>query len=324
MKAITYYKYGSTEVLHLAELPKPTPKENEILVKIHASTVTPVDCSFRSANPFIVRFFTGMFRPKMPVLGTELAGEIVAIGKMVSRFSVGDRIFAALADGRGAHGEYICLPEDGAQITLPHNMDFAHAATLCNGALTALPFLRDSGKIAPNQRVLINGASGSIGIAAVQLAKYFGAHVTGVCSGKNVDFVRSLGADMMIDYTQDDFTKPNQPYDIIFDTVGKSSFFASQRALAPKGIYLSTVITCETFFMMLWTSLRSGKKARLSATGLRSAPDQIKDMEMIKVLVEDGILTAEIDRTYPLEQIADAYRYVETGHKRGNVVIQIA
>ncbi len=324
MKAITYYNYGSSEVLHQVEMPKPTPQANEILVKIHASTVTPVDCSFRSADPFIVRFFTGLFRPKMPVLGTELAGEIVAVGRDVRRFSIGEHIFAALADGRGAHSEYICLPEQGAQVTLPRNMDFAQAATLCNGALTALPFLRDSGKIQSGQRVLINGASGSIGIAAVQLAKYFGAHVTGVCSGAKLDFVRELGADKVIDYTREDFCKNDQPYDIVFDTVGKSSFSASKQVLTPHGVYLSTVITCETFFMMMWTGLRNGKKARLSATGLRSAPDQIKDMEMIKSLVEDGVLTAEIDRTYALAQIAQAHRYVETGHKRGNVVIQIA
>ncbi len=321
MKAVTYTRYGTPSVLHINETPRPVPQATEILVKVHSTTVTPVDCSFRSADPFIVRFFTGLFRPKNKILGTELAGEIVEIGKDVTRFQIGDPIFAAPADGLGAHAQYVCLPEAGAQIIKPNNMSFDEAASICNGALTALPFLRDVANIQKGQKVMINGASGSIGIFAVQLAKHFGADVTGVCSGSNMELVLSLGADRVIDYTLEDFAKSNNQWDIIFDTVGKSSFSKCEPVLTPKGYYLSTVPACETIFQMLWTSLRDGKKAKLAATGLRPAEDQISDMEFFRGLIEAGELKTIIDRSYPLEQIVDAHRYVETGHKIGNVVI---
>ena len=323
MQVVSYTQYGSPDVLKLEEVAKPIPKPNEILLKIHATTVTPVDCSFRSAKPFFTRFYTGLIRPKKPVLGTELAGEIVEMGKNVERFTIGDQVFAAPADGFGAHAQYICLPEDGAQVIMPSNTNFAEAAAICNGALTALPFLRDISKIQPGQKVLIIGASGSIGTFAVQLAKFFSAEVTGVCSGPNVDLVKSLGADTVIDYATQDFTKLDQEWDIIFDTVGKSTFSICKPVLSPNGYYLSTVPTCETAVQMLWTSLKNGKKARLSATGLRPAADQIKDMEFLKDLIESGKLRIIIDRSYPLDQIAEAHRYVETGHKIGNVVITI-
>ncbi|MHA1563975.1 MAG: NAD(P)-dependent alcohol dehydrogenase, partial [Alphaproteobacteria bacterium] len=306
-----------------SEVEKPTPKNNEIRVKILATTVTPVDCSFRSADPFIVRFFTGLIRPRSTILGTELAGEIEAIGKDVTRFKVGDPVFAAPADGLGAHAQFICLPEDGAQVIKPVNMTYGEAASLCNGALTALPFLRDCANIQNGQRVLINGASGSIGTFAVQLAKQFGAHVTGVCSSLNVPLVKSLGADKVIDYTLEDFTESGQTYDIIFDTVGKSSFSRCKGVLAQRGFYLSTVPTMATVLQMLWTSRRRGKRAILAATGLRPAADQVRDMNFLKRLIEAGKLKSIIDRSYPLAQIAEAHRYVEKGHKRGNVVVTV-
>lgn len=324
MKAIIYDNYGSPDVLALRDIPKPAPKDDEILVRIHASTVTPVDCSFRSADPCIVRFFVGLWRPKVRILGSELAGEVAAIGRNVTRFKVGDRIFAATADGQGAHAQYMCLPQDGAQIAMPANMSFDQAASICNGALTALPFLRDSAGIKRGQKVLINGAAGSIGIFAVQLAKIFGAEVTGVCSGRNTDLVKSLGADHVIDYTKEDFTRNGQVYDIIFDTVGKSSFAASKKALTDNGFYLSTVPTFASVMQFIWTRKRNGKKAVLSATGLRPAPDQIKDMIFLKDLIEAGKLKTIIDRSYPMEQVAKAHWFVETGHKRGNVVLTIA
>ncbi len=321
MKAIEYSEYGPLAVLQINDIDTPTPRNNEIRVKIHATTVTPVDCSFRSGDPCITRFYTGLLRPKSRILGTELAGEIDTVGRDVTRFKVGDRVFAAPADGLGAHAQFICLPEDGAQTTMPANMAYDEAATICNGALTALPFLRDSAKIRRGQRVLINGASGSIGTFAVQIAKHFGAKVTGVCSGANLDLVKSLSADDVFNYQEEDFTRSGQTWDIIFDTVGKSSFSRCKGVLAKRGYYLSTVPTFETARQMLWTSMAGGKKAILSATGLRPARDQIEDMEYIKDLIETGRLKTVIDRSYPLNEIAEAHRYVELGHKRGNVVV---
>jgi NADPH:quinone reductase-like Zn-dependent oxidoreductase len=230
MKAITHTRYGSTGVLDFKDIPTPTPCENEILVRIHATTVTPVDASFRSARPFYTRFYTGMLRPKNPVLGTELAGVVEAVGIKVTRFKPADRIFASPADGFGAHAQFICLPEDGAQAIMPAGMSFEQAAAICNGALTALPFLRDSGKIKPGQKVLINGASGSIGTFAIQLARHYGAEVTAVCSGDNAELVRSLGAHHVIDYTREDFTRMGETWDIIFDTVNKTR----SRAASPR------------------------------------------------------------------------------------------
>ncbi len=321
MKAIVYRKYGSPEVLKLEDVAKPAPKDNEVLVKVHATTVTPVDCGFRSADPFIARLFTGLFRPKNPILGTELAGEIEAVGRHVEQLKIGDQIFAAPANGQGAHAEYICLPATGALARIPFNMTYEQAAAVCNGALTALPFLRDNGKIARGHKVLINGASGSIGTFAVQLARHFGAHVTGVCSTANLDLVRSLGADEVIDYTAQDFTKTGQTFDIIFDTVGKSSFSNCKGALTDKGIYLSPVHSLGTTFQMLWTSITGGKKAIIAATGLRPASAQVKDLAILTELIEAEIIKPVIDRSYALEQFAEAHRYVETGHKKGNVVV---
>lgn len=323
MKAVIYTKYGSPEVLKLVELEKPTPESNEVLIKVCATTVTPVDCSFRSANPFIARFFTGLFRPKNRILGTELAGVIEAVGKNVTRFSIGDHVFAAPADGLGAHAQFVTFPENGALCTIPHNMSFDEAAAIPNGALTALPFLRDNGKIHEGQKILIVGASGSVGTAAVQIAKYFGAEVTALCSGRNFDLVKSLGADFVIDYTKKDFSKLNKKYDVVFDTVGKSSFSQSKRALTKKGVYLATVINCATIFSVALTKFGMAKKAIISAKGLRPAQDQVEDMKFLKELVEMGKLVSVIDRSYPLNQIAKAHAYVDKGHKVGNVIITL-
>lgn len=324
MKAIEYTKYGSTDVLELTEVAKPSPDANQVLIKVHATTVTPVDIAFRTGTPIFARLFTGLFRPKKSILGTELSGEIEAIGAHVTRYKVGDQVFAAPADGNGAHAEYICLPQDGAIAHKPATLSHDEAASICNGALTALPFLRDNGKIAPGKRVLIIGASGSVGTFAVQIAKHFGAHVTGICSTANLDLVTSLGCDTVIDYTRTDFTKSNQKYDIIFDTVGKSSFAHSKRALTNTGIYLTTVMSISILFQMLWTSKVGSKKAVFAATGLRPAADQVADLGFLTKQIKAGKLKLIIDRSYPLEQIAEAYNYVEKGHKRGNVVITMA
>ncbi len=326
MKATTFTKYGPADVLELKDIATPTPKDNEVLVRIHATTVTPVDCSFRAGDPCIVRLYLGLLRPRKTILGSELAGVVAAIGKDVTRFSIGDQVFAAPADGTGAHAEYICLHSEGAIAEIPHNMTLGQAATICNGGLTALPFLRDHGKIKRGDKVLIIGASGSIGTIAVQLAKHFGAHVTGVCSTASIELVKSLGADLVIDYTVDDFTtqaETAETYDIVFDTVAKSSFARAKRALKQGGVYLVTAPSFATVSRMLWTMVFGGKRAVMAATGLRSAEDQAADMDILKGMHNAGTLRAIIDRVYPFNDIATAHTYVEAGHKKGNVVISI-
>lgn len=322
MKAIVCTKYGPPNVLQLKEIEKPVPEDNEVLIKIHATTVTAVDCTFRQGKPFIGRFFSGLTKPKNPIQGTELAGEIEAVGKDVKLFKVGDQVFGTTL-GTGVYAEYVCQPEVGATLGIkPVNMTFEEAAC-CDGGLTALPFLRDAGSIKSGDEVLINGASGSTGTAAVQLAKYYGAEVTGVCSVRNLELVKSLGADRVIDYTKEDFTKNSEAYDIIFDTVGKSSFSRSKATLKPAGIFLEAAISLGILFQMLWTSIIGGKKAAIAFTGLRSASQRTEDLITLKELIEAGKYKAVIDKSYPLEQMAEAQSYVEKGHKVGNVVITV-
>jgi len=323
MKAIVFTKYGPPDVLQLKEVEKPTPKDNEVLIRIYATTVATAGCAFLKGAPFISRFSTGLIRPKNPILGYELAGEIEAAGKDVKLFKEGDQVFGYAVNSCGAHAEYICLPEDGQLAIKPANMTYEEAAAAVDGVLTALPFIRDKGNIQSGQKVLIYGASGSIGTFAVQLAKYFGTEVTGVCSTTNLEMVKSLGADKVIDYTKEDFTKSGQTYDIIFDTVGKSSFSRCKGSLKQRGIYLVTMPTLAILLQMLWTSKIGGKKAAIVFAGLRSSNERTKDLIFLKELIETGKIKSVIDRRYPLEQIAEAYRYVDKGHKKGNVVITV-
>ena len=316
VKAIVCTKYGPPDVLQLKEVEKPAPKDNEMLVRIYATTVTKAETYLRKGSPFISRFFTGLIRPKNPIMGVELSGKIEAVGKDVKRFKEGDQVFAE--PGSGANAEYICLPEEGVVAIKPANMTYEEAAAACDGLLTALPFLRDKGKIQSGQKVLINGASGSIGTFAVQLAKYFGAEVTGVCSTANLELVRSLGADKAIDYTKENFAKSSESYDVIFDTVAKSSFSRCKGSLKQGGIYLSTYPTLATILPKI-----GSKKAIFHATGLRPSSEKTKDLVFLKELIETGKIKSAIDRSYPLEQTAEAHRYVEKGHKKGNVVITV-
>ena len=316
MKAAIYTRFGPAEVLHLQEVATPAPKANEVLIRIHATTVVKEDPDMRASPGF-----NGILKPRHAILGQELAGEIESVGPDVTRFKPGDPVFGI--DMFGAYAEYKCMPEDGALAIKPANMTCAEAASVPNGALTALPFLRDQGRIQPGQTVLIYGASGSVGAAAVQLARYYGARVTGVCSTANLEWVKSLGAETVIDYTREDFAKNGKTYDIIFDTVGKRSFSDCKGSLTDRGVFLATVPTPLTMLQALLTARGGGKTAKFAATGLRPSQAKAKDLAFLAELIEAGKLKPAIDRSYPLEQIADAHRYVAQGHKRGNVVITV-
>ncbi len=323
MKAIVCSGYGSPDVLQLKEIDKPRPAEDEVLIKVYAASVTAADCMMRRGSPFYARLFIGLMRPNNPVTGTGFAGVIEEVGRAVTQFKTGDLVFGETGVNFSANAEYLCLPEHGVLATMPTNMGFEQAAPLCDGALTSLSFLKDVGKIRCGQSVLVNGASGSLGSAAVQIAKYFGAIVTGVCSTANVEMVRSLGADQVIDYTKVDFTQQRKTYDLIFDTVGKSSYRASKKALTPDGIYLSPVLRLSLLLHMLWTSKLASRRAKFSATGLRPASELRTLLNELKALFEAGKLKSVIDRRYPLEQAAKAHCYIDTGHKKGNVVLSI-
>lgn len=323
MKAIVYTKYGPPDVLELKEVAKPTAKDNEILVKIYATTVTSGDSRLRSLTVplgfwLISRIVLGLRKPRKTILGVELAGEIECVGKDVKLFKEGDQVFGSSDAGFGCHAEYKCLPEDGVVAIKPVNMTYEEAAAVPFGALSSLIYLRDFGKIQSGQKVLINGASGGLGTFAVQLAKYFGAEVTGVCSTSNLELVKSLGADKVIDYTKEDFTKGGETYDIIFDTVGKTSFSRCKSSLKQNGRCLLAVAGVPHFLQMLWTSMIGSKKVVCGVAVFTK-----EDLIFVKELIEAGKIKSVIDRRYPLEQTAEAHSYVDKGHKKGSVVITL-
>jgi NADPH:quinone reductase-like Zn-dependent oxidoreductase len=316
MRAVVHDRYGPPDVLRVEDVERPVPKENEVLVKIHATTVNRTDCHRRAADPFLWRLMAGLRRPKHRILGGELAGQVEAVGAAVSELAVGDHVFGTSGPGLGAHAEFICRRESGLIAHKPTGMTFEEAAAVPDGALSALACLRKAG-LREGQRILVYGASGSIGTAGVQLAKYFGADVTAVCNTKNLELVRSLGADQVIDYTRDDFTKNGETYDVIFDAVGKHSFRRCRRSLKPGGIYLPTD-GLRNFGLALWTSRIGDKKV------VFALPNSTKeDVLFIKELIEAGKYRAVIDRSYPLEDVVEATRYVETKQKTGNVVLTV-
>ncbi len=326
MKAIIYAQYGSPEVLHLADVQKPTPKDNEVLIRVHAATVTAGDVNMRGFTfvppgfGLLPRLMFGLRQPRKAILGTELAGEVEAVGRSVTSFKKGDQVFGIGSNVLGAYAEYVCRPEKGALAFKPAQLNYEEAAALPFGAGTALYFLRDLAKIQRGQKVLVNGASGGVGVYAVQLAKYYGAEVTGVCSTANVELVKSLGADRVIDYTQQDFTRNGETYDIIVDTVaGRTSFARCRNSLAPQGLYLAVAGGLKEMVQTLWTSIVGGKKVLAGMPHERKA-----ELNFIKELVETEKIKPVIDRRYRLEQTAEAHRYVDTGRKKGSVVITIA
>ncbi len=322
MKAIVYTKYGPPDVLQLKEVEKPTPKDHDVLVKIYATTVTTGDSRIRSLNVpvgfrLLTRMIFGILAPRRPILGFVLAGEVEAVGKDVKLFKIGDQIFGS-SDKFGCHAEYVTLRETGAIATKPSILSYEEAAAVPFGGHSSLVYLRDFGKIQSGQQVLINGASGALGTFAVQLAKYFGAEVTGVCSTTNLELVQSLGADKVIDYTKEDFTKGGETYDIIFDTVGKISFSNCKSSLKQNGRFLLAVAGVPQFLNMLWTLVFGGKKL---VAGVAVCTKE--DLLFLKDLIEAGKIKSVIDRRYPLEQTAEAHEYVDKGHKKGSVVITV-
>lgn len=321
MKAIVCTSYGSPDYLQLQDRPLPTPKDKEVLVEVHASTVTKADTMMRRADPFISRFFLGLTKPKAAITGTGFSGIVVAVGKDVRHLEPGDAIFGETGVSFGANAEYLTVGEEDVISIKPENLSFEAAATVTDGPLTSLNFLTNVYQLKAGQHILINGASGSLGTAAVQLAKHLGAEVTGVCSAKNAELVRSLGADHVIDYNEVDFTKTGQTYDVIYDTVGKRSFGECKPALRPNGAYLSPVLGFRLLVDMIFSG--KGKKAKFEATGLQT-PKVLRPMlEQLANLLESEKLEIVIDRQYPLSETPAAHRYVDTGHKRGNVVIQV-
>jgi NADPH:quinone reductase-like Zn-dependent oxidoreductase len=334
MKAIVCTEYGTPDVLQLKEVVKPTPKDNEVLIRVHAASVNFGDLMARNFKavsprkfnmPFLLWLFAkisfGLSKPKITILGSELAGEIEAVGKDVTKFKVGDQVFAHVGMNMGAYAEYICLPEAGTVALKPSNLSYEEAVTLPYGAIMATSLLGKANTLTSvrGQKVLINGASGGIGSLAIQLAKHFGAEVTGVCGTPRLEFVKSLGADKVIDYTKEDFTQNGETYDLIFDILGRSSFSKLKRSLKPNGIYLLASFKTKALFQMLWTSL-TGSKQKIICAFANETPESLV---FVKKLVEEGKVKAIVDKSFPMEQAAEAHRYVEEGHKQGNVVITI-
>ena len=324
MKAIIYEKYGPPEVLQLKEVEKPVPKDNEVLIKIFATTVNRTDCGFRKPEyPLIIRLVNGLFKPKRKILGSELAGEVEAFGKNVTLFKKGDQVFGLTGDNFGAHAEYICLSENAAIAAKPSNMNFEEAAAVCDGLMLAYNYIKEI-KEPSGKNILVYGASGSIGTAAVQLAKYYGLEVTAVCNTKNLEIVKSIGADEVIDYTKEDFTKLGKTFDVVLDSVGKASFFRCSDLIKKGGIYFSTDFgfLAQNVFLTIWTSIfratPCGKKVLFPLPKASK-----KDVNFFKQIIESGKYKAVIDRKYKLEDIVEAYKYVETEQKTGNVVILV-
>ncbi len=323
MKAIIVNAYGGPEVLNVENTAKPSPKSNEVLIKIEATSVTKAATMMRTGTPYFGRLFTGIPKPKVKTPGTDLAGIVEEVGSDVSHFKVGDKVVAATDLKCGAYAEYICLSEDELIVHQPDNVTAEEATGIMDGGITALAFFTDQVTIMPGDKVLINGASGSIGTAAIQLAKEFGAEVTAVCSSKNVELVSELGADQVFDYTKNELENSGEKFDIIFDTVGKLSYSKSKKHMKDKGVFLTPVLEFGTLLTMLFVSPFSKKKLKFAATGLRKQHLRMRDLKIIQDMLATNKLKTVIDKVYSLEQIQEAHRYVDAGHKKGNVIVKM-
>src|SRR4029079_8249490 len=322
VKAAVSRSFGPPDVVTVADVPRPEPRDDEILVRVRAAAVGVVDGLARRGSPWYARAHFGLLRPRFQVLGCDFAGDVAAAGAGVSLFRVGQAVFGTIAPRFGAHAEYICLPEHGAVAAKPSDVSYAEAAALADA--TALCFLRDKAGLRSGQAVLVNGASGAVGSAAVQLAAHFGATVTGVCSGPHLRLVRKLGAESVIDYTRTDFTRAGRRYDVIFDVAGTSSFGRCRRALNPGGVYLTTAPSPAIIAAMPWTARFGSRRAVVAFTGLRPASEKRKDLLAIRELAEASALVPVVGACYPLTRIADAYRHVDAGHKKGTIVVTMS
>lgn len=321
MHAIVANGYGSPEVLEYKEVEIPVQGENEILVRIMASTVTRADTMMRTGKPYFGRLFTGLRKPKHPIPGTGFSGEVVSAGEKVNRFKQGDAVFGETTLGFSTNAEYVVIPENGVVLHKPENLSHEEAATYCDGPLTSYYFLKELAKLKPGQKILINGASGSLGTAALQLAKRMGAEVTGVCSGRNARLVKSLGADHVIDYQEKDFAASDNTYDIVYDTVGKSTFSRSRKVLTDHGIYLSPVLSFGLLLRMLLTSRGGKEKAIFAASGMKKDHELRALLSDLVGIHQEGGFETIIDRQFPLGKVSSAHTYVDAGHKKGNVII---
>lgn len=326
MKAAVYRKYGSPDVLSIKDVPRPVPGNKELLVRVYAATVNRTDCAMLRAKPIIMRLFTGLFRPKIPILGTDFAGIVEAAGKDITAFKTGDRVFGFDDSGLSSHAEYLTVHEGNALTTIPDNISYEQAAASIEGTHYAYNFINKVALL-PGQKVLVNGGTGSIGSSAVQLSRYYGAHVTAVCKAKDTELVRSIGADEVIDYMTEDFTQSGEKYNFVFDAVGKSSYGKCKPLLESGGVYISSELgwMAQNIFFALFTPLLSKLRGKQGKKVIFPLPlDRKKSIDLTKKLTEEGSFRAVIDRQYPLEEIAEAFRYVEEGQKTGNVIINLS
>ena len=321
MKAIVTTGYGSPDVFELRNVQKPKPESHEILVKVKTSAATRADTMMRIGKPYFARLFLGLTKPNIPIPGTGFAGVVEEVGKGVTNFKAGDHVFGETAFGFSANAEYLTVSSEGVVLPLPDTIDFSEAANFCDGHLTSFNFLKEIANLKGGQDVLVNGASGALGTSAVQLAKYFGATVTAVCSEANWGLVKSLGADSVIDYRVEDFTKLKERYDIVYDAVGQSSYRRCKKILKSSGLYLSPVLNFSLLLDVFLTSLRKGKKAKFEATGANPENKLRGMLEKVLNIYREGKLKTIIDRQFPLEKLKDAHIYIDTGRKKGNVVI---
>lgn len=323
MKAVTQHKYGGPEVLEIKEVPKPNPKDNELLIQVHATPITAAGGFMREGVPYLGRLAIGLFKPKATIPGVGFSGEITSVGKDVTLFKVGDQVFGETLFNQGTQAQYVCAGQDDVIALKPVNLTHAEAAPITDGHLTSMNFLKLVADLKRDDRILIIGASGSLGTAAVQIAVEMGAIVTGVCSTRNVELVKSLGASHVIDYKVSDFTTLGEKYNIIYDTIGKSSFSTCKSVLEDNGIYMSPVLNFKLLCHALWTAKFSKKKAKFSATGILAKQELKKMLFQIIALIQEGKLKTVMDRKYTIDQIAEAHAFVDQGHKKGNVVVNI-